>query len=439
MNERLGILLDSRIRTLRFTCVFLFASALAILLIDRQDATASTMRIANYLALAVISLLCWLFAKRYPQLVFQAFLLCVQLVVLVGIWFSGGVRRPLSFIEIPLLMLSSFLVGSRTTWFLCFGFVLNTAIVASGEEHGWIVSSPTPESVQIFALAMSTIFGLYFVGKPLKIAQELLRQAKVAHDESLVHQETLSRSNEILDARIAERERELNSLRVRLEHGTEALSSSYEPTLQRISVRAHFIQEALKDKDEAHRYPVERILAACDRLTRMHRAISRYSRLGPQGVRSRHLGADEIGAIIRSLWDEIRQAYPRAEHRLFLSQLSGCHADPDMVRQVWQHLLSNAAKFSARENKPLIVVGFKDDEYYVNDNGVGFDSGEARNLFDVFGRQHSSDEFPGDGIGLASAKRIVELHGGSLRVVSQPGKGATFYFRFDPPHPVHQD
>jgi len=429
VNERLNALLASRIQTLRFTCMFLVACALAILLIDRHDAIGNPVRIANYSLVVLISLLSMSLVKRFPDRVFLGFLIGMQLVVLIGIWFSGGVRRPLSFIEIPLLMLSSFLAGPRITWILCFGFVLNTVVLVSFEMRGLVESTPTPEAVQLFALAMSTIFGLYFVGRPLKMTQDLLKQGRDASLETLAHRETLARSNEILDARIQARERELTSLRARLHHGTEGLSSSYEPTLQRIAVRAQFIREAMKDMDEARRYPVERILAACERLTRMHKAISRYSKLGPQGILARHIESDEIGSMIRSTWDEIRQAYPRAEHRLFVSQLVGCHADPDLLRQVWQHLLSNAAKFSARESKPLIVVGCKDGEFYVKDNGVGFSSDESRNLFELFGRQHSQDEFPGDGIGLASAKRIVELHGGAIRVVSQSGKGATFFFR----------
>jgi signal transduction histidine kinase len=429
VNERLSALLSFRTRTLRFTSVFLMVCAVSIILIDWQDAASNPMRIVPYSILAATCILSMALVGRFPSIVFPGFVVGIQAVVVVGAWIGGGVRRPASFIEVPLLLLSSFLVGPRTTWFLCVGFVVNTVLVAGFELMGWIPSQSMPETVQVIGLAMSTAFGLYFVGKPLGIARKLLEEAKVSREANLAHQATLARSNEILEARVLERERELTALRNRLSHGTEGLSSSYEPSLQRIAVRARFIEEALKDRDEAQRYPVERILAACDRLTRMHKAISRYSKLGPQGIQARHIDADEVGSTIRSLWDEIRQAYPRAEHRLFLSQLEGCHADPDMLRQVWQHLLSNAAKFSAREHKPLIVVGCKDGEYYVKDNGVGFGADEARNLFEIFGRQHSTDEFPGDGIGLASAKRIIELHGGSIRVVSQPEKGATFFFR----------
>jgi len=100
-----------------------------------------------------------------------------------------------------------------------------------------------------------------------------------------------------------------------------------------------------------------------------------------------------------------------------------------MLRQAWQHLLSNAAKFSARHPRPRIVVGWKSGEYFVNDNGVGFDAANARNLFELFNRQHRVGEFQGNGIGLASTKRILELHGGTIRLESLPDKGTTAFFR----------
>ncbi len=106
--------------------------------------------------------------------------------------------------------------------------------------------------------------------------------------------------------------------------------------------------------------------------------------------------------------------------------------DPELIRVVLQNLLSNAVKYSGKREHAVIEIGSRlgsdGPEYFVKDNGAGFDMTYASKLFGVFQRLHGVTEFEGTGIGLALVKRIVTRHGGAVWAEGEVGKGATFSF-----------
>ncbi len=111
------------------------------------------------------------------------------------------------------------------------------------------------------------------------------------------------------------------------------------------------------------------------------------------------------------------------------------NGDPRLLLTVLQDLLGNAWKFTSRIPRPRVELGREAGEasggnpsYFVRDNGAGFEQSAADRLFGVFQRLHSGEEFPGTGIGLASVKRIVDKHGGTVRAIGSTDSGATFFF-----------
>jgi signal transduction histidine kinase len=104
-----------------------------------------------------------------------------------------------------------------------------------------------------------------------------------------------------------------------------------------------------------------------------------------------------------------------------------------MLTAALDNLLRNAWKFSRRTETARIEVGSENGKdgkpvYFVKDNGAGFDPSYSAKLFQVFQRLHSSREFEGTGIGLATVHRIISRHGGRIWANSEPGHGAQFYF-----------
>jgi len=109
-------------------------------------------------------------------------------------------------------------------------------------------------------------------------------------------------------------------------------------------------------------------------------------------------------------------------------------ADPLLARTVVDNFLANAWKFTRHVAAPRIDVGVTGGgdggAFFVRDNGAGFDMAFADKLFVPFQRLHTVAEFPGTGVGLASAQRILQRHGGAIWAEAEIGRGATFYFTF---------
>ena len=107
--------------------------------------------------------------------------------------------------------------------------------------------------------------------------------------------------------------------------------------------------------------------------------------------------------------------------------------DRAMLKQVWVNLLSNAVKYTRPRERAKIQIrcartSERELQFFVRDNGVGFDMQYSNRLFGVFQRLHHPEEFDGTGIGLANVRRIVHRHGGRTWAEAKVNEGATFYF-----------
>lgn len=142
----------------------------------------------------------------------------------------------------------------------------------------------------------------------------------------------------------------------------------------------------------------------------------------------------DIGNLVKEAFQELIDDNKVQNVQLKIEGDLSANADPGLIRILLSNLISNALKFSSAEKQPVIEAGsvWIDDikAFYIKDNGVGFDPAYSDKLYQAFQRLHSQHEFPGTGIGLATVKRIVNLHGGEVWAESTPGKGATFYYNF---------
>jgi PAS domain S-box-containing protein len=141
----------------------------------------------------------------------------------------------------------------------------------------------------------------------------------------------------------------------------------------------------------------------------------------------------DLSALARSIADECQVRDPDRKAVVTIEPGLKAHGDDRLLRVVIENLLGNAWKFSSHEAVTEISVGHALDaagqpEFFVRDNGAGFDMAYVDKLFNPFQRLHAASEFPGTGIGLATSSRVIKRHGGRLWAEAEPGKGATFFF-----------
>jgi light-regulated signal transduction histidine kinase (bacteriophytochrome) len=183
----------------------------------------------------------------------------------------------------------------------------------------------------------------------------------------------------------------------------------------------------------------EFIAFATDGANRMQRLIEdllAYSRVGTKGADPEATSSE---AALEQALVNLRGAVKASGAVVTHEHLPIVWADEMQLTQVFQNLVGNAIKYHGAEVPRVHICAAKDDgsaaegnggiwDFSVSDNGMGIDPQYFGKIFGVFQRLHKRDEFAGTGIGLAICKKIVERHGGTISVESQPGLGSTFHF-----------
>jgi len=184
---------------------------------------------------------------------------------------------------------------------------------------------------------------------------------------------------------------------------------------------------------EQGRVYLDRVRAGVRRMTELIDDMLALSRVGRADLRRERA---DLSAIARAVGTELRQREPERRVELVVQDGVTVEADPRLMRVVFENLLGNAWKFSARTEEARIEFGVETTDagpvYHVRDNGAGFDMAFAGKLFAPFQRLHGAAEFPGTGIGLATVQRVIDRHGGRVWAEGAVGRGATVFFTVPP-------
>lgn len=147
----------------------------------------------------------------------------------------------------------------------------------------------------------------------------------------------------------------------------------------------------------------------------------------------------DLQQMIRTVFKKLMEGYTEKDQEavlIFGEEIPFVLCDRTLMRQIVINILSNALKFTREESKAVITAGFHrekgEDVFYIRDNGVGFDMEYSENLFGMFQRMHSENEFEGSGVGLFIVKSLIQKMGGKVWIMGEVGKGASLFFTLPP-------
>jgi signal transduction histidine kinase len=238
-----------------------------------------------------------------------------------------------------------------------------------------------------------------------------------------------------LEHRVADRTRELLVANRELEAFSYSVSHDLRGPVDALNGFAYVLSKEYSRKlDDKGNELIGRIRGSGRRMMQLIDDLLNLSRVTSGAMLREPV---DLTAIARAISDELKISSPERKVDFVIEETTKVEGDPRLLYVVIDNLLRNAWKYTSNQAAARIEFGVQMKDgipvYFVRDNGVGFDSRSANRLFQPFQRLHSSEEFPGNGIGLATVQRIVRRHGGDIWAESEVGKGAIFYFSLTKP------
>lgn len=265
-------------------------------------------------------------------------------------------------------------------------------------------------------------------GMPLLAALSLDRlPAEAAHLRA-----ERARIDRLLDAQQS-RIRDLELAARELESFSASVSHDLRAPLRVVDGFARLLKEDFGHTfDRVAHDHVNRIASAAARMNRMIDALLKLAQVSSEPIASDPV---DLSALARQVVDELQGQDPDRSALFVIEPGLTARGDRVLLRILLENLLGNAWKYTSRCQRAEIAFGAQREPgctvFTITDNGAGFDMRFADRLFRVFQRLHSAGEFPGTGVGLATAARIVRRHRGRIWADSTPGTGARFHFTLD--------
>ncbi|HEX8315733.1 MAG TPA: PAS domain S-box protein [Flavisolibacter sp.] len=265
--------------------------------------------------------------------------------------------------------------------------------------------------------------------------------------EEKKYKEFLEQSAEELEKRVKERTSELKEANELLEKSNAELeqfayvtSHDLQEPLRKIRTFASRIEDELAGSGNTNVMKhLQKVMASSERMSVLIRDLLNYSRLTKEEKEFKDVDLNEV---LEDVLSDFEVLIAQKKAQIIADPLPTLKGISLQVNQLFFNLIGNSLKFSRPDVPPRIEIragiinaeaalelGLKGQDYHrliFSDNGIGFNPGYKEQIFEIFQRLNSRDQYAGTGIGLALSKRVVENHGGAIIAESEEGKGASF-------------
>ena len=315
--------------------------------------------------------------KRYALIAFSVFLLSLGAALLVSSVFRRSVAQPIVRLA-------------------------ETAQAISRNKDYTVRVPPVPDKDEVGVLVDSF--------------NEMLHELHNAHEE--------------LEQRVADRTRELVAANQELQAFSYSVSHDLRSPLEAINGFSYLLLNQYSDRlDSQTRELVENIRAGGRRMAELIEALLSLSRVSSSAMRHEPV---DLSTLARSIMQELKRTAPDRKVEFIAPDKAEVYGDAQLLRAAMENLLRNAWKYTSRHDTARIEFGKiqqdRETVFFVKDDGSGFDPHSADRLFQPFQRLHSKSEFPGNGVGLATVRRIIQRHAGEVWAQAAIERGATFFF-----------
>jgi signal transduction histidine kinase len=325
----------------------------------------------------------------------------------------------------------------------CHGFLgfkdgdLRGGISVSIPLAPYIVEARNVSIIMAITISVLWVFGVFGIFRHTKSRLALVNtvtqhtgelRAEIATRIQAEH--ALTKLTQELEERVVERTKELETSNKELESFSYTVSHDLRTPLRVIDGNSEILMQICAEKLSVDE--MEYLKHLQDGGRKMNEMISGLLKL------SRNINCEmdrqqmDLSQLADGVYQQFAMTDPQRQVEWELEGKISAKCDSALIKVVLENLIGNAWKYSAKTQKAHIKFGSfnKDGEeiFYVKDNGAGCDMSDAQKLFLPFKRLHTSEDFAGDGIGLATVQRIINRHGGRVWAESVVGVGTTLFF-----------